>query len=175
MTLLNAVQSLEQIAGFGMNPYLLVADGIGHAAGARHPRLGGDPLALQLGRVGGYHSLGHQHGRQVGIGCWPDDCMTLQKWKKKGLVQHSGFLNNIQHVLQRSSIIIIIITKQVKLLYINFMSSMLKFDARRDPAHSSQMAALSRWGGVSYLLICSSAITVCIWFQSDLIISAVAN
>lgn len=62
--------SAEHLARLGMNPYLLVADGIGHArAGARHPRLGGDPLALQLGRVGGYHSLGHQHGWQVSISC----------------------------------------------------------------------------------------------------------
>lgn len=49
--------------------YLLVADGAAHAgAGAGHPRLGGHPLALQLGRVGGDHSMGHQHGGQVGVG-----------------------------------------------------------------------------------------------------------
>ena len=61
MTSVNALQSSEKLAGLGMMLYLLVADSIGHAAGtgARHPRLGGDPLALQLGRVGGYHSLGH--------------------------------------------------------------------------------------------------------------------
>lgn len=42
----------------GLALYLLVADRVGHArAGARHHWLGGDSLALQLGRVGGDHSL----------------------------------------------------------------------------------------------------------------------
>ena len=69
MTLLNTL--LEQLARLGTYPYLLVAHGIGHAAGAgaRHPSLRGNPLALQLGRVRGDYSLGHQHGGQAGIGC----------------------------------------------------------------------------------------------------------
>ena len=57
-------------SGVSVDPYLLVADSVGHAAGAgaRHPGLRGEPLA-QLGGVGGDHSLGHQHGGQAGVGC----------------------------------------------------------------------------------------------------------
>lgn len=63
----------------GSTAYLLVAHRTGQAgAGARDPRLG-DPLALQLGGVGGDHSLGHkQVWRQAAVGGWPDDCVTLQ-------------------------------------------------------------------------------------------------
>lgn len=54
----------RQKQGREENPHLLVVDGVGYAAGAGapHPGLRGDPLALQLGGVGGDDPLGHQHG-----------------------------------------------------------------------------------------------------------------
>ena len=73
---MHLVQGTEKLMNDGgrspMRSYLLVAHRVVHdaGAGADHPRLPHQPLALQLGGVGRQNPLGHHHlGHVAGVGC----------------------------------------------------------------------------------------------------------